>query len=408
LDAVPAKAIIDGMSADAKRIMLVDDEELSLKVIHAALKHAGYTVVGTTDPTQALALFEKEDPDLAILDLAMPQMDGLTLLGQMREVTQIPIVMLTGEDRSELAVKALKLGAFDYLTKPVNFKRLLETISLALQTEAKRDESRMIAHYEIGEEIGRGGMGAVYEATDLTLKRKVALKVLLPELAADSEFELRFMREAQGAAKISHPGIVTVFEAGRYRGQLYMAMELVRGTTLHSLIVSGHEFTPVEVKDIMLQASEALYEAHKAGLIHRDIKPANLMITSEARLKVLDFGLARVMRGREEHSSETGFAGTLDYASPEQIQVLPIDARTDIYALGVVLYEMLTGVRPFEGKPPFGIVPNILSGSVRRPLSEVEGVPPGLRKLTESMMALSPKDRPDSLSEVARIIRSMD
>jgi len=390
------------MVEESKRpILIVDDEELNLRVFSAALRHAGYETVCTRRPAEALELLRKHRPCLVMLDLNMPEVDGLTLLGRLREVSRVPIVMVTGVDRSDTAVRALRLGAYDYITKPVDFRRLLDTIQVALGTDEPEFNDRRISHYDIVREIGRGGMGAVYEARDFTLDRGVALKVLLPELAADPFFELMFLREARTAAKVVHPGIVTIYEAGRYRGQLFMAMELVWGTTVTELLESGHPFTPRDAADIGLQAARALAAAHEAGLVHRDVKPANLMLTREARMKLLDFGLARPASRQRKESDPGVFAGTIPYSSPEQIQNQPLDARSDIFSLGIVIHEVLTREHPFEGETFAVTAANILGGRVHKPLSSIPGIPPALVGLVGRMLRTNPDDRPATMQKVA-------
>jgi serine/threonine protein kinase len=390
----------------ASPILVVDDEELNLRVIGAALKHAGYAPICSRAPSEALDLIRRESPRLILLDLNMPEMDGLTLLGKIRERSGVPVIMVTGVDRSDTAVRALRLGAYDYVTKPIDFRRLLDTIQVALGTEHVDDADRRIDHYQILRELGRGGMGSVHEARDVTLDRRVALKVLLPELAADPFYELMFLREARAAAKVSHPSIVTVFEAGRYRGQLFMAMELVRGTTLTELLESGHPFTPRESAEIGLQCAEALSAAHGAGLIHRDIKPANLMLTGELGLKILDFGLAKPVAPVGKETEAHAFAGTIPYSAPEQIQNFPLDTRCDIFSLGVVLFELLADEHPFEDDTSVVTAANILKGKVRKPLSSFAGVPPALAGLVSRMIETERDRRPTSMQEVAGALRS--
>lgn len=391
--------------ATSKPILVVDDEPLSVQVFETVLRHAQYSVVSTLDPTEVLRLIEEHSPALILLDLNMPGIDGLTLLERIRERTSIPSIIVTGMDRSEFAVRALRLGAYDYLTKPIDFQRLLDIVAVALGTEASSD-SRLLAHYELKRELGRGGMGVVYEARDRTLDRMVAVKVLLPRLAADPHFELRFLGEAQAAARLSHPGIVTIFEAGRFRGQLFIAMELINGTTLQCMQEWGRRFTPPESLDIILQAAEALQTAHEAALIHRDVKPSNLMLTPQLEVKILDFGLVRPIRPIREPLTEVGIpVGTPGYASPEAICGESVDARSDIYSLGVVWHEMLSHDRAFDAPNSLALMMNITEGRLKRRTTKIPGVPLELAQLVEAMLAVDPSDRPASMSEVIRMTR---
>jgi serine/threonine protein kinase len=213
------------------------------------------------------------------------------------------------------------MGAFDFLTKPVNISKLLERVALALATGRRPAAEEAVGHYRLVRKIGSGAMGSVYEAEDTVLDRRVALKLLKPELSADSKFEAMFLKEARAAARVTHPGIVTVFEAGRHQERLFLAMELVDGVAVQELRKSDYGFRPPEAASIVLQAAEALQAAHKAGLVHRDLKPANLMLTGDKRVKILDFGLAQGVRLKGEgDEGASSFAGTLAYAAPEQIR----------------------------------------------------------------------------------------
>jgi serine/threonine protein kinase len=380
-----------------KLILVVDDDSMTLQVLENVLQLSNYSVITTEDPREALPLIRNLRPSVALVDLNMPEMDGLTLLGQIRQVSNVPVVIITGTDRSEMAVKSLKQGAYDFLTKPFDFTRLLEIVAAAALTESTVEASQRISHYDLKRELGRGGMGVVFEARDRTLDRTVALKVLLPELAADPSFELRFLREARAAAKLSHPGLVTIYEADRWQGKLFFAMELVHGTTLLRAQESGREFSPRESLYIILEAAEALRAAHRAGMVHRDVKPANIMLTPLQHVKILDFGLvAPIEPGRV---SSTLSMGTPRYVAPEILEGSPVDQKSDIYSLGVVFYELLAHEMAFAGESVYDILARVSKGGIKLSPS-LEGIPPELRALAERMMSVRPEDRPASMDEV--------
>jgi serine/threonine protein kinase/formylglycine-generating enzyme required for sulfatase activity len=204
-----------------------------------------------------------------------------------------------------------------------------------------------ILHYEITEKLGEGGMGVVFKAEDTKLKRKVALKFLPPHFSLDGETKERFMHEAQAASALDHNNICTIYEIGESEeGQMYMAMALYEGETLQDKIKNG-PLSLEEATDIAMQIAEGLSKAHEKDIIHRDIKPANIMITPDGDAKILDFGLAK-LSGRTKLTKEGTTLGTVAYMSPEQVQGKPVDKRTDIWSLGVILYEMLSGKSPFE------------------------------------------------------------
>ncbi len=209
---------------------------------------------------------------------------------------------------------------------------------------------KVISQYRILEKIGEGGMGEVYLAEDTELDRRVALKFLPSHYTTDPEINARFKREAKAAAALNHPNIITIHEIGEHAGKAFIAMEYVEGQSLKDL-VGAYGHTPLQMPkiiDIACQICEGLSEAHQVGIVHRDIKPDNILIDSKGRVKIADFGLAKV-RGRTKLTAEGSTMGTLDYMSPEQLSGADVDQRSDIWSFGVVLYEMTTGQLPFQG-----------------------------------------------------------
>jgi non-specific serine/threonine protein kinase len=218
---------------------------------------------------------------------------------------------------------------------------------------------KTISHYQILDKIGEGGMGVVYKAEDTKLKRTVALKFLPPELTKDPQAKARFLQEAQAAAALDHPNICAVFEIGEAENTTYIAMPYVRGQSLKEKIAAG-PLSVEEALDIAGQVGEGLKEAHEKGIIHRDIKPANIMLTEKGQAKIMDFGLAK-LAWAADLTKTAGTMGTLAYMSPEQARGDAVDHRTDIWSLGVVLYEMLAGQLPFRGEETQGVVYSILN-----------------------------------------------
>ncbi len=229
-----------------------------------------------------------------------------------------------------------------------------------------------ISHYQILGKLGEGGMGEVWKAHDTQLDRPVALKVLRTDAAADASAQARLLREARTASKLNHPHVCTIYEVGESGGQAYIAMELVEGRTLSARLTAGT--LPVgQVLRLGIQLADALDHAHTRGVVHRDFKSANVVITPEGRVKVLDFGLAKrvgpmsgdvsVTLTQESLTSPGAVVGTLAYMAPEQLRGEPADAQSDIWSLGVVLYEMASGVRPFQGKTTYELTSSILNES---------------------------------------------
>jgi eukaryotic-like serine/threonine-protein kinase len=226
---------------------------------------------------------------------------------------------------------------------------------------------QIISHYRVVEQIGAGGMGVVYRARDERLDRDVALKVLSPNLLHDETFLYRFQREARLLSKLNHPNIATVHDFNTVDGISFLVMELIKGKTLSSKLSEG-PLRESEVVRLALQLLDGLQAAHQEGIVHRDLKPGNLRETPDGRLKILDFGLARISQSNLDSTQSTaGIVGTLPYMAPEQLRGDPIDARTDIYSAGVVLYELATGQRPFTETHGPRLMDAILHRSVTAP-----------------------------------------
>ena len=258
-----------------------------------------------------------------------------------------------------------------------------------------------IGHYEILEEIGRGGMGVVYRAHEPSLNRTVAIKVLGEHLARDAEYVTRFEREAQAAAALNHPNIVQVYAIGEENGRHYFAMEYVDGVSVQELIRREGRLAPERAADIALQAAKGLAAAHDRGLIHRDIKPANLMVTRDGLVKIADFGLALRPDDQTRITSSGLLMGTPGYLAPEQCLDRTVDARTDIYALGVTLFEMLTGKAPFTADSPAALIRKIVDGETPDPGALAPDLDPALRKVVLRMMAKDPSERYQTCYQVA-------
>jgi len=206
---------------------------------------------------------------------------------------------------------------------------------------------QVIGHYRILEKLSEGGMGKVYLAQDLKLNRKAVLKFLLSQYALDAEFKVRFEREGRVAAALKHPNIVTIYEVGEYEGDSFIAMEYVEGESLRSLLAQTELFVE-DVLKLAIQICNGLGAAHRAGVTHRDLKPDNILLDQEARIKIADFGIAK-LQGSPRLTKPGAVIGTPDYMSPEQAMGQELDLRSDIFSLGIILYEMLTGQRPFTG-----------------------------------------------------------
>ncbi|HKB14003.1 MAG TPA: serine/threonine-protein kinase [Vicinamibacterales bacterium] len=312
------------------------------------------------------------------------------------------------EDDSDVRDEVLSLldahaRAGEFLERPI-----ADAAPALLDEESILAPGTRIGDYTIARELGRGGMGRVYLAHDARLGRSVALKALAPHLVRDPSQRERLRREARAAASLSHPGVCTVYALEEIGGELYIASELVDGRTLREEIASGHR----HARDVMPTARElaaALAAAHAAGVVHRDLKPENVMRTRDGRLKILDFGLARLDAVRPDVSVLADAApvthdglvvGTPAYMAPEQIEGGSVDARTDVFAFGVLLYEFASGVHPFSGPSPLATAARVLEHDAEPLTARCADLPAGFSDLIARCLQKRPVDRFGSASEL--------
>ena len=259
--------------------------------------------------------------------------------------------------------------------------------------------------YELEEEIGRGAMGIVYRGRQVTLDRVVAVKVLMESLTSDESFVTRFIREARLVASLNHPNIVHVYDAGRAENLLYFAMEYISGPTVTQLLKQKGKLPVSQAVDIAMQVAAALEYAHvEARMVHRDIKPENMMLDRWGKVKVVDFGLARVA-GANTITRVGTVVGSLYYVSPEQLLGRQLDGRADVYALGVALYEMLTGQRPFRGKNLAELSKAIIIGPLTAPSSLEEAIPAELEAILLKALERDREQRYSSAGEFEAALR---
>ena len=285
-------------------------------------------------------------------------------------------------------------------------------------TDAQSAIPRQLAHHRLDELIGRGGMGSVYRAFDTALERPVAVKVLLPELSNRPESRLRFMREARAQAKVRHPNVVPIHYVGVHDGVAFLSMQLVEGQSVAELLEHA-TFSPDRAIDIALEVASALEAGWAAGLVHRDVKPSNILLQSDGHVLLADFGLAKAVGDFEAPPSDIanlalagsggltgagGVVGTPAYMAPEQVRGEPVDHRTDMYALGITLYEMLTGSRPFTSSD---LATLMEEQRVRKaaPLRSVRGdVTPRLERVIARLLNKASADRFQTWSEVRQAL----
>lgn len=306
----------------------------------------------------------------------------------------------------DIAAEALSLleshsraGAF--LTRPI-----ADRVAELFEEDTRFEPGSVLGSYHVIRELGRGGMGRVYLATDTRLKRTVALKALLPSLTCDPVQRERLRREAQAAAALTHPGICTIYALEEVDDDVFIVAEYVDGHSLRDEIKSGQQPSVAMLTDSARQLAEALVSAHAKGITHRDLKPENVMRTKDGRLKILDFGLALVERTAADGEAlprmtvSGGVLGTPGYMAPEQLKGGTIDARTDIFAFGVVMYEYASGVPPFDGETNIDRIARVLEGEPK-PLRELRSdVPESLAIAVARCFRKLPGERFASMAEI--------
>jgi serine/threonine protein kinase len=358
-----------------------------------------FTCRVTQDSDEACRLARQLRP-LALVVAARPELMPI-LISRLHDNTRQPIIALTPNEPRE-AIRAVRAGAYDAAI----FGTLEQVLDAAI-ADGKRIQEGLperLGPYEVHEMLGRGGMSTVFRAT--ASGREVALKVLSAELAGNQEFVQRFEREARSAATLIHPHLMAVYGHGRARWRLWMAMELVRGKTLDSMLQHGGRFEPKRALALARQMTEALGYAHAKGFVHRDIKPNNIVIGDGDLVKVMDFGLLKATASDSTPITRSDeFVGTLLYAAPEQVGGEPCDGRADLYSLGVVLFEMLAGIRPFGSQDSMLIIRAKESGQLPFRVVELNpACPPPMAEIIERLMQPRPDQRYASAGELLAAI----
>jgi DNA-binding NarL/FixJ family response regulator len=415
------------------RILIVDDHSMVRSGLRLLLEEEGdFHVIGEAgDVDGALELAGADSPDVILLDLNMPGRPSLPAIPELLEASPGgAVVVMTQHDDPEFARVALSGGASGFVLKEAAHSELVEAVRAAVAgrtylnpslgarlaavpaAKPADDEELAVGSTFAGHRIdaiaGRGGMGVVYLATDITLDRKVALKLLAPSLARDRVFRARFERECRLAAALDHPHVVQIFHAGVERGALYLTMRYIDGTDLRALLAEEGRLEPARAVAIIAQVADALGAAHGRGLVHRDVKPANVLIATRAGREhafLTDFGIT-MDRSAGTDLTNTGFAvGTADYMSPEQARGSSIDARADVYALGCVLYRALTGAVVYDKDSDV----EKMWAHIHEPPPDLLGIrpelPASLGDAVERALAKLPGDRQQTAGELAHEAR---
>jgi serine/threonine protein kinase/CheY-like chemotaxis protein len=385
-------------------VLVVDDSKINREVLARAIERAGYDVICCESGEKALDALDHHEPSIVLLDLVMEGMDGLETLQHLRMrkgLLELPVLMISSTKESPQVVKALDLGANDFLIKPVDLSILLAKIRhhLCLRPQSQSGGGSLetpvpslttgsqLSHYLLGPVLGEGGMGKVFRATDTILHRQVAIKVLHAQSNRDETLQ-RFSTEARAIARVQHPNVVTIYEIGQ-QPLPYISMEYIDGHCLDDASVE----LPLDWKtavDWTSQVLGALAAVHSEGIVHRDLKPGNVMINREKRVKVMDFGLAKMSEANLGLTNSGSLLGTPQFMAPEQIDSSfgPVDARSDLFSAAGILFLLLTGTCPFPAKMLAQQLFSICGKEPENPMILNEKVPPqiaavclkGLRK----------------------------
>ncbi len=421
-------------ASDSVSIVIADDHAILRSGLRALLNaEDGLRVVAEAgDVEAALRCTRDHRPRVVVLDLNMPGEPSLPAIPKLLEAAPgTAIVMLTMQDEPAYARAALSAGASGYVVKSAAGDELVDAVRAAaaggayltpalgarLASVPQRprpvadggDEEPEVgstfAGHRIDRVAGRGAMGVVFRATDLVLDRRVALKLIATPLARDPVFRARFERECRIAAGLDHPNVVPIFHAGQESGQLYVTMRFVEGTDLKALLARERWLDPARAVALVVQVAAALDEAHAHGLVHRDVKPANVLIAERAggeRAYLTDFGVSKQRTAEDPALTGTGMAiGSVDYMAPEQAEVAPVDARTDVYALGCVLFHALTGSVPFIRGNDLERMWAHVHEPAPAPSSIDSRLPPRLDDVLARALAKRPDDRYASAGELA-------
>lgn len=371
----PSAALGNQAKASPFTILVVDDSATIRVQATLFLESQGYRVLEAEDGLEALQLIDDEPIDLVLLDINMPGMDGFEALETLRKtypIEDLPVIIATGNKESEDQLRGFDLGANDYVTKPLEMPVVLARILAQLRSKSPHRDSLSVGKiistiddvepgvvledkYRLDELIDRGAFGAVYRATHLKLERPVALKLLATSFRAGDTSLTRFQQEGISTCRVQHPHAVSVLDFSITNGGLpFLVMELLTGYTLEDEMKRMGPMTPQRCREVFVPICDVLNEAHKVGIIHRDIKPKNIFLHQARQgevVKVLDFGIAKMVGETsfdQRLTSAGSIVGTPAYMAPERLRDRDYDGRSDVYSVGVLLFECLTGRRPFH------------------------------------------------------------
>ena len=421
------------MAEPEARVVLVEDNEPVRRMAQMLLTRKGFEVHEHPDGQSAWEEIEATPPDLVISDIQMPRMDGLELTRKVRakfDKRVLPVILISALSEEEDIVSGFEAGANDYLVKPYKNAELLAKVQVLLKerrflrnedeplppptpdrgarfapgdedtttvrapTEAPASPTYYFDKYLVQGEFGRGGMGTVYRARRREDDLEVALKILAPRLSGNKTAVARFLREIRSLQGLDSEHVVQVLDHGYDAGRYFLVMEAVAGDSLDRVVLRDGPLDQVEAARVFAQVGLALQALTDQGLVHRDIKPANIIRReSDGLVKLVDFGLAKQQQ-EASALTETGYAlGTSYYVAPEVIEGAKADPRSDLFAVGVSLFETLTGRRPFPGVVPYQIFKRIVSGPTPDPTEFRANLAPGLVTVVGKLLEKDPGSR---------------
>ena len=430
------------------RILVIDDEDASLKLVTLHLSRAGYAVQECIDGIRALGAIAAAPPDLIISDVQMPELDGYGLLSALRAqpaTEAIPFILITATADHEGFRKGMKLGADDYLTKPVDRQELLDAVAarLARARAAKRAASSggslantgsfagasigtdnlsaapaaasspatasgndaraftRLTDYTLVRKLAEGGMSAIYLADQKSIQRRVVLKMIPLGKGIEQEVIDRFMQEHAMLERLRHPNIVEIYAQGFNDDHLYIAMEFFQHGSLNELLQGA--LTEETSFKFAVQIARGLEAAHQQGIVHRDLKPENVMVRRDQTLALTDFGIAKDLNSATSLTVRGEVLGTPSYVAPEQALGQTVGPAADVYSLGVMLFQMLTGRKPYQANDP----QNILYQHVNSPIPKLPEDLAQWQDLISFMMAKQPHQRPSDASAVLACFRAL-
>jgi CheY-like chemotaxis protein len=399
-------------------LLVVDDSEINRDMLKRRLERKGYRVITAENGQQALELVARDPIDLVLLDVMMPGLSGLDVLRILRTTPagkDLPVIMATARSDSTDIVEALDAGANDYVIKPLDLPVVIARVEAQLRGRASAvaaaekpappaaevaTDTVIAGKYQLESVIGSGAFGTVYRARHLGLDHRVAVKVLTAGSAATSAGAERFRREGVAACRVRHPNAVAVMDFGvTAAGAPFLVMELLDGRSLDAEIERAAPMPASRCAEIMVPLCGVLAEAHQVGILHRDIKPANVFL-HRSRLgetvKILDFGIAKLVDAGESLTVEGGIVGTPAYMAPERFRGATLDGKADVYSLGVLLYQMLSGRLPFDSRDGDLLAVAMMHLNEAPPPLPAD-IPRDVAEITRATLAKDPAERPTAL-----------